>query len=128
MADSQKLSNIPSSIVGLITISGYIMMKTLMLPAVLHVSRQLSAMPFPAKHWKKLLLLKVKVFTNMNCNREAVERVITIPSQVKGSVHKLFALPKVLNEQEKNSEILTTIVSNISYLARQGSPLRGDWN
>ena len=79
-----------------------ITMKTLMLPAVLHVSRQLSAMPFPAKHWKKLLLLKVKVFTNMNCNREAGERVITIPSQVKGSVNELFASPKVLNEQEKN--------------------------
>ena len=77
-----------------------------MLPAVLHVSRQLSAMPFPAKLWKELLLLMVKVFTNMNCHREVVERVIRIPSQVEGSVNELFASPKVLNKQEKIEKYL----------------------
>ena len=62
----------------------------------------------------------------LECHREAVERVITIPSRVKGSVDELFASPKVLNEQETNGELLTTIVSNIRYLrvkARQGIPL-----
>ena len=46
------------------------------------------------------------------CHIEAVERVITIPSQVKGSVDELFASPEVLNEQKKNGDIFTTIVSN----------------
>ena len=36
-----------------------------------------------------------------DCHREVVERVITIPSQVKGSVNQLFASPKVLNDQKK---------------------------
>ena len=67
------------------------------------------------------------------CHREAVERVITIPSQVEGSIDELFASPKVLNEQKKNREILRlfliyAIFISLTYYAQIKSDVcRSGW-
>ena len=41
---------------------------------------------------------------------------------------RTFCIVESIKRTEKNREILTTICSNIRYLARQGIPLRGNWN
>ena len=84
-------------------------------------------MPLSAKHWKKAFITerftdwkhaKEKPCKNQRkgkgfykhelseCHREAVERVITISSQVKGSIDEHFASPKVINEQENIEKYL----------------------
>ena len=80
--------------------------------------------------WKNALEKK-KGFSkhqSSDSHKEATERRITAPAQVKGDVDQLFSSKKVLDEQKRNREILSTIVSNIRYLGGQGLAFRGNWD
>ena len=79
-------------------------------------------------NWKNALEKK-KGFSKhelSECHKEAVARLITIPKTAAGDIGDMISSQHAL-ERKQNRNVLLKILSNIRYLARQSSPLRGDW-
>lgn len=58
------------------------------------------------------------------CHKEATEALISLPKKIKGSIGEILN-EEIKEEKEINRKSFLIILQNISFLARQGLPLRG---
>ncbi len=58
------------------------------------------------------------------CHKEATEALISLPQSIKGSIGEILN-EEIKEEKEMNRKSFLVILQNISFLARQGLPLRG---
>ena len=79
-------------------------------------------------NWKKAMEKKkgFQKHESSDSHMEAVERHVTEPATVIGDVGDLLSERHAL-EKSKNRKNWLSILSNIRNLARQASPLKGDW-
>lgn len=76
-------------------------------------------------NWKDAMT-SFRKHSESKCHKEAVDRVLVIPSTCKDCGDMLSGQHAI--EKAINRKMLLTILSSIRYLARQGLPLRGDGN
>ena len=76
-------------------------------------------------NWKDACV-KFGIHEQSNCHKESVEKIVTLPSSVKGVGEMLSNEHK--QEKLQRQQVLLKIISNIHFLTRQALQLRGDGN
>ena len=88
-----------------------------------------SAFTDAGKNNWKITLEKKKEFSKhelSDFHKEAVARLIKIPKTVAGDIGNMISSQNAL-ERKQNRNVLSKILNNFRYLARQPSPLQGVW-
>lgn len=74
-------------------------------------------------NWKDACV-KFRTHDSSNSHKEAVEKMVTLPSTTRDIGESLSAAHKM--EKSQNRQMLMKILSNVQFLARQSLPFRGD--
>ena len=76
-------------------------------------------------HWKKALE-RFDKHENSASHHEAVDLLVTIPNSTSDVGGEMLS-SALAEEKAENRKMLSTIISTIRYLGRQGLPLRGQY-
>ena len=74
-------------------------------------------------YWKEVTTA-FKKHQGSDCHREATEALVLLPQQVMGNIGEMLS-NEAKEERAINRKVFLTVIQNISFLARQGLPLRG---
>ena len=74
-------------------------------------------------YWKEATTA-FKKHQSSDCHKEATEALVILPQQIKGDIGEVLS-NKHREEKALNRKMFLIILQNLSFLARQGLPLRG---